>query len=179
MKEIWNSVRIMAALAALVVMHPATARAQAAGPTGEIVGHIVDRSGAAVVNAAVTVRGTETNLVRKTTSDATGRYAVSQLPLGAFEISVESPGFAPATETVAVRMGTSVTVNVTLGVAGVAENVEVATGVAEATAADGKAVLTAMQLQSLPAAGRRVRSLFLLTPATQIEPECEIGRAHV
>ena len=82
MKEIWNSVRIMAALAALVVMHPATARAQAAGPTGEIVGHIVDRSGAAVVNAAVTVRGTETNLVRKTTSDATGRYAVSLSSFG-------------------------------------------------------------------------------------------------
>ncbi|HTL43563.1 MAG TPA: carboxypeptidase regulatory-like domain-containing protein [Vicinamibacterales bacterium] len=171
-KEIWKNVQFVAALAALVAIHPAAARAQAAGPTGEIIGQIVDGSGAAVVNAAVTVRGTETNLVRKTMSDSTGRYAVSQLPLGTFEITVESTGFAPATETVAVRMGTSVTANVTLGVAGVAENVEVATGIAEATAADGKAVLTAMQLQSLPAPGRRVRSLFLLTPATQIEPEC-------
>ena len=29
-----------------------------------------------------------------------------------------------------------------------------------------------LQLQNLPAADRRVRSLFLFTPATQVEPEC-------
>jgi hypothetical protein len=172
MNEIVKGLRFAVALAALAVMQPVTAWAQAAGPTGEIVGQIVDSTGAAVVNAPITVRSADTNRVRHATSDSTGRYAVSQLPLGTFEVVVESSGFAPAAQTVTVRMGTSVTANFTLGVAGVAENVQVATGVAEATAADGKAILTAMQLQGLPAAGRRVRSLFLFTPATQIEPEC-------
>src|SRR5436190_16956398 len=35
-----------------------------------------------------------------------------------------------------------------------------------------KAVLTDIQLRNLPANGRRIRNLFLLTPSTQIEPEC-------
>ena len=35
-----------------------------------------------------------------------------------------------------------------------------------------KSVLTDLQLRNLPTSGRRVRNMFLLTPATQIEPEC-------
>src|SRR5436190_14256657 len=35
-----------------------------------------------------------------------------------------------------------------------------------------KAVLTDVQLRNLPAPGRRIKNLFLLTPSTQIEPEC-------
>jgi hypothetical protein len=172
MTDIRKAAPIVAALVGLFTMWPAMVRAQAAGPTGEIVGQIVDASGAAVADVPVVVRSIDTNQLRRTTSDPAGRYAVSQLPLGAFEVAVQSAGFEAAKQIVVVRMGASVTASFTLGVAGVAENVQVATAGATATAADGKAVLTAMQLQSLPAAGRRVRSLFLFTPATQIEPEC-------
>src|SRR5436190_7598254 len=35
-----------------------------------------------------------------------------------------------------------------------------------------KAVLTDIQLRNLPSNGRRIRGMFLLTPSTQIEPEC-------
>ena len=42
----------------------------------------------------------------------------------------------------------------------------------EPTQTFNKAVLTELQLRNIPAPGRRIKNLFLLTPATQIEPEC-------
>ena len=81
------------------------------------------------------------------------------------------PDSSPRSRPSSSRMGTSVSANFTLRVAGVAESVDVVRPT-ESTGAQGKAVLTDLQLQGLPASGRRVRSLFLFTPATQIEPEC-------
>ena len=73
-----------------------------------------------------------------------------------------------------MTLGASVSANLTMNVAGVSEDVQVGgrnAGI-ERTGTQGKAVLTDLQLQNLPASGRRVRSLFLYTPATQVEPEC-------
>jgi hypothetical protein len=156
---------------AVWVLAPRSVFAQAAGATGQIVGQIVDTSNATIVGARVIVRSEDTNVVRRTTADAAGRYAVSQLPLGSFGVTVEAAGLESARQTVVVTMGTSVSANFTLRVAGVAESVDVVR-LSEPTGAQGKAVLTDLQLQGLPASGRRVRSLFLFTPATQIEPEC-------
>ena len=170
MKNAWSCACAVLALT-VVVLAPRGAFAQAAGPTGQIVGQIVDTSNAAIVGARVIVHSEGTNLVRRTTADAGGRYAVSQLPLGSFGVSVEAAGLESAKQTVVVTMGTSVSANFMLRVAGVAESVDVVRPT-EPTGAQGKSVLTDLQLQGLPASGRRVRSLFLFTPATQIEPEC-------
>ena len=66
---------------------------QSAANTGEIVGQILDPSGAAVAGAAVTIRNKDTNISRNTTTDAAGRYAASYLPLGRYEITVRAAGF--------------------------------------------------------------------------------------
>ena len=47
-----------------------------------------------------------------------------------------------------------------------------APGVIEPSQTFSKSILTEIQLRNLPAPGRRIKNLFLLTPATQIEPEC-------
>jgi hypothetical protein len=151
---------------------PAPVLAQAAANSGQIVGQIADSTGAAIVGAQVTARSEDTNLVRRATSDAAGRYAISLLPLGSFDVGVEAAGLESAKQTVVVRTGAAVSANFTLKVAGVAESLQVPAGSVETMGSQGKAVLTDLQLQTLPAAGRRVRSLFLFTPATQIEPEC-------
>jgi outer membrane receptor protein involved in Fe transport len=149
---------------------PQPALAQSSANSGQIVGQIADSSGAAIVGAQVTARSGETNLVRHATSDGAGRYAIPQLPLGSLDVTVEAVGLETAKQTVVVRIGGSVSANFALKVAGVAENVPVSASVETGT--QGKAVLTDLQLQNLPASGRRVRSLFLFTPATQVEPEC-------
>jgi hypothetical protein len=154
------------------VLAPAPASAQTAANSGQIVGQIVDSTGAAIVAAQVVARSEDTNLVRRATTDAAGRYAVSLLPPGPFEITVEATGLETARLSVVVRMGASVSANFALKVAGVAERVQVDVAPLEPAGTEAKAVLTDLQLQNLPASGRRVRSLFLFTPATQIEPEC-------
>ncbi len=153
---------------------PARLAAQSAANSGQIVGVVVDASGAAIARADVTARSEATNLVRRTTSDGSGRYALSGLPLGAYTVTAAAASLDTAPQQVTVTLGGSASANFTMKVAGVSEAVDVGGGRSslEPTGTQGKAVLTALQLENLPASGRRVRSLFLLTPATQIEPEC-------
>jgi hypothetical protein len=150
------------------------ARAQTAANSGQVVGHIVDASGAAIAGAEVSVRSENTNAVRRAATDAGGRYAVSGLPPGTYGVTTTAKGFETATSTVVVTLGSTAAGGMTMKVAGVSEDVQVGgrNSALEPTGTQGKAVLTDLQLENLPAAGRRVRSLFLLTPATQIEPEC-------
>jgi hypothetical protein len=84
---------------------PHAAWAQTAANSGQIVGHAVDASGAAIVGAEIVARSVDTNAVRRTTSDAAGRYAVSGLPLGAYEVKAAAPGFESAAEQAVVTLG--------------------------------------------------------------------------
>jgi hypothetical protein len=159
---------LLAVLAAL----PAAAPAQTAASSGQVVGQIVDTSSAAIVGATVSLRSKDTNLLRQTTTDGSGRYAVSLLPLGTYDVTVSGPGLETQVREVVVTLGSSATANITMKVAGVAEDVQVTAGNIESAGTHSKAILTSLQLQNLPASGRRIRSMFQLTPGTQIEPEC-------
>lgn len=158
------------ALIAMLTVSPVAALAQTAANSGQIVGQVVDTTGAAVVDAEITIRSTDTNHVRRTTTDSSGRYAVTLLPLATYEVVARRAGFEPARQEVVVTLGASPGASFQLAVAGITEDVAVSGGADSGTHA--KAVLTDLQVQNLPASGRRIRSLFQLTPGTQIEPEC-------
>src|SRR5947209_19666613 len=65
--------------------------------TGDITGAVKDSTGAAVPGAHVTIRNTDTGLIVRTlTSDASGNYVATQLPVGHYIIDVESTGFKKA-----------------------------------------------------------------------------------
>ena len=168
--------RVIAAAIVLwgFVSSPAPASAQTAANSGQIVGQAVDTTGAAIAGADIAARSVDTNLVRRATSDNAGRYALSGLPLGTYNVTATARGFEPRTAQAIVTLGGSARANFAMMIAGVSESVQVGARNAslEPTGTQGKAVLTDLQLQNLPAAGRRVRSLFLLTPSTQVEPEC-------
>ena len=114
-----------AAVLATLVMVPVPGVAQTAANSGQIVGQVVDTSGGAVSGAEVKVRNTETNHTRRTTTDPSGRYAVTLLPLSSYEVAVTGTGFQPSVRTVVVSLGDSTSSNFVLAVAGVTENVEV------------------------------------------------------
>ena len=85
---------------------PATvARAQSSASSGQIVGQVLDPTGAAVPSARVVVRNPDTGYTRETTTDASGRYAVSQIPLGVSDVSVSVSGFAPDSQRVTRHWG--------------------------------------------------------------------------
>jgi outer membrane receptor protein involved in Fe transport len=62
--------------------------------TGSISGEVRDEKQAIVTNATVTVRNIKTNETRTTQTDGDGRYRFTGMPVGDYEVTVESSGFA-------------------------------------------------------------------------------------
>ena len=60
---------------------------------GSITGRIADPSDAGIAGANIKATNTGTGLEYRTTSNSTGNYALQQLPIGRYEITVEAPGF--------------------------------------------------------------------------------------
>src|SRR6185503_19248065 len=67
--------------------------------TGTITGTVKDPKDALIAKATVTARNTQTNISRTTQTDDDGRYRMEGLPVGPYEVSVESSGFAKFTQT--------------------------------------------------------------------------------
>jgi hypothetical protein len=65
----------------------------AAGPTGSIVGTVLDSTGAAIPNAKIRVTAPATGFMREVKSTADGGYVCPLLPVGIYNVSVESSGF--------------------------------------------------------------------------------------
>ena len=145
--------RFVTALLSMVVLPaicvvPQTLWAQSAANSGQIVGQILDPSGAAVAGSDVTVRHKDTNFTRRATTDNAGRYAVSDLPLGLYVVSVQASGFQSLAQDGFVSLGSSVSLNFNLALAGKAESVDVtndAPGI-EPTRSAPKSILTDLQI---------------------------------
>ena len=90
------------------------ARSTAAQPVAQVVGSIVDQTGAALPGVRVTIRGAA---VRMADTGAAGDFAFADLPEGDYQISTELSGFERQGRTVRVRAGERATVSFTLRVA--------------------------------------------------------------
>src|SRR6516162_507770 len=80
-----NSVFLIALLATL----PALAFAQEA----TIVGTATDPSGGVIANVTVTITNEQTGTTRTLTTNSFGQYVAPGLPIGAYDLKAESPGF--------------------------------------------------------------------------------------
>src|SRR5262245_34752449 len=93
---------------------------------GTILGLIQDQQGAVVAGAEVTARNLDTGAVRKTNADDNGTYRIFSIPAGPYEVSASLPGFKTEVRTgITVTVGSDVSVNFSLTVAGVTEQVQV------------------------------------------------------
>jgi hypothetical protein len=153
---------------------PALLWAQSAANSGQIMGQVLDPSGAFAAAVEVSARNTGTNYRRLTTTDAEGRYAVGSVPLGVYEVTVKSANLEASSQHVYVSLGGRATANFSLGLPLVRESIDVSSQAAgiEPGQTFSKSVLTDIQLRNLPSNGRRIRNMFLLMSSTQIEPEC-------
>lgn len=155
-------------------MLPAEIQAQSAANSGQIAGQVLDPSGAAVAGVEVSARNVDTNYTRVTTTDDDGRYTVGTLPLGPYEVTAKAANLVASTQQVYVSLGGRATANFNPGIQPVSQSIEVVAGgnAIEPGQTFSASVLTDLQLRNLPSSGRRIRNMFLLTPATQIEPVC-------
>ena len=62
--------------------------AAAQAPTATLVGQVTDSTSASVVGATISVRDTATNLTRTAQTGPEGEYAVSNLPIGTFDVTI-------------------------------------------------------------------------------------------
>ena len=132
-----------------------------------LTGTITDAVHAAVPGAHVKVVYPNTGLSRETVSSSSGVFRLSGLPIGACYAEISATGFRTMkTETIALSVGETRELDLTLEVGAVESTVEVR-GVTEALVQNNAAVgdvLVASQLDNLPVNGRDWKALMSLVP---------------
>ena len=115
-----------ALLPVLIVLASSAGWAQSAASRGVISGTVTDPQGNTVAGAHVTIRSADFTSARTLTTSDTGAFTAALLPAGVYTVEVTAPGFKlkkPARVTLGV--GSSVRLDIRLGVAGTSENVTV------------------------------------------------------
>ncbi len=114
------------ALVVLLVVFACSSYAVTGQTTGSISGVVTDEKQGVIPNATVTVRNTETNLSRTTQTDSDGNYRVGNLPVGSYEVTVESSGFAKHVQSgITLLLNQAAVIDVTVKPGGVQEVVNV------------------------------------------------------
>ncbi len=91
------------------------ARVQAQASSGQIVGAVLAKSGAAVPDATVTATNKDTGLVREVITNQLGEYRLVSLPPGRYSLTVRHEGFKTfEAADVVVDVGAAITENATL-----------------------------------------------------------------
>jgi Carboxypeptidase regulatory-like domain len=136
--------------------------------TGQVLGQVTDPVGAAVAQAKIDLRNNATGAERTTTSDQDGHYTFAQVAPGIYSVMVTASGFAKSLlPSVAVEVGKTSTINMTLKVGTISEVVEVhSTPGAELQMLDATVGNTIRDevLHALPTLDRNTTSLLLLQP---------------
>ena len=150
-------------IAALSVLAPAaTARAQQT--ESRVVGTITDSSQAVLPGVTVTVTSTRTGAVRTAVTDSDGRYTVTNLGSGPYEVGAELSGFGASKQDVTLGVGEIKPVDIALSVAAVTEAVNVS---ATPTAIDASSAkigvnVSPAEVENLPVNGRNFANLMTL-----------------
>ncbi len=133
---------------------------------GQFTGTVTDPTGAAIANAKVTVVNTATDLNLSTTTNSSGNYTVKEVPVGAYKLTVEAPGFKSLSNTgVEVNAGTIAHVDFKLQIGKASEVIEVTGAAAAVNTEDSKlaTTVTSTQINNLPLNGRNVFDLMQLS----------------
>lgn len=95
-------------------------------PANSIIsGQIVDPGGAAVVGAHIEASQLDGSLDVRLVSDQEGRYTLSNLPSGRYEIRVDHAGFRDLKQETQAQAGSSIVLNLPLAVSSLTESVTV------------------------------------------------------
>jgi hypothetical protein len=87
---------------------------QSAGNAGTVVGTVTDATGAIVPGATVSIENPVSGYSRITTTDSSGHYQFTNLPLNPYHLVVSLTGFASSTQDVQVRSFVPITVKTAL-----------------------------------------------------------------
>ena len=146
---------------------PVVAAAQAV--YGNIVGTVLDESGAGVADAKVTITDTNRAVSFTTTTNQSGFFTQRFLIVGRYQVRVEATGFRAYLQNVSVSVDQETSLNVKLQLGEVSETVEVSAGtpLLKTERSDVATTFTEKTVASLPILNRRFTAFELLTPGVQ------------
>ncbi|HEU4871646.1 MAG TPA: TonB-dependent receptor, partial [Pyrinomonadaceae bacterium] len=148
----------------LSLMLPATIAAQT--HRGSLRGTVYDQNQAAVTGAQVSLTSTATGDVRTTTTDGNGQFAITSLPSGEYEVTVEASSFNTHKEKIEVFVNQEQRLDLSLKVGTLAPQIVESsfTELLKKDSASLGSVIDNRQITGLPLDGRNFYELSLLVP---------------
>jgi hypothetical protein len=140
--------------------------------TAALVGRVLDSSGAALPGAKITARHVPTGTLRWAAAAQDGSYQIRSLPTGAYEVTVEAPGFKTEVRGgITLAVGENARLEFTLSPGPITERISV---VAEAPLVNTVTpelgvVIDPKRVVDLPLNGRDVMQLVGLEPGAQAQ----------
>jgi len=158
----WSVRAVVLATCVFVLHQPASAQVT----TADIVGRVVDSTGAVLPGATVTIEHLGTHDVRTTPASETGDYVFNLLPIGEYSVRVELQGFTTQSTRVTLSVGDRVRFDARLQPGAVQENVTVTASspLLQTDTATVSALVSEKAVQDLPVNGRNVVRLVQLAP---------------
>ena len=151
----------------LMGMIPSASILRAQSATGEVIGTITDKTGAAVPGATVKLTNQGTKVVEQAQTKSSGSYLFISVRPGTYVLSVEMPGFktvqVPAFE---ISVNQTMVQNVTLDIGTLGETITVSAEapLLQQASAELGTVISEEAVHELPLNGRNFTQLMLLTP---------------
>jgi hypothetical protein len=112
----WKSFRAAVVIIISFFAFAVAVEAQSAGNSTSVTGTVFDPSGAVVPNATVEIRNPVSGFQRNTTTNATGGFAIANVPFNPYHMIVRGGGFAPYARDIDVRSILPVNVSINLKV---------------------------------------------------------------
>ena len=179
-----NSLRKMMASSLFLAVFTGMMFAQG-GATGAISGVVQDASGAVIANAKVSVKSDATGeVLRQATSDTSGLFTATLLPVGSYTVEVIATGF-PDTKFpgVVVRITETTRMTAVMKAGVVKEVVEVQSQVEQVNTSDATTgqSLGAQTITDLPLATRNFQQLLTLSTgaSSDLNAAAQLGRGQV
>ena len=136
--------------------------------SGDLVGTVLDKTGAAVPGAHIEAVNVDTGAKLETDANDSGEYRLNNLPVGTYNVSASSPSFGTTTiNGVKIQLNNTLTQQITLEIKGAVTSIEVS-GVAatlDTTTAQVQSTFETKEIADLPSAstGSGVLNLSLLS----------------
>jgi Carboxypeptidase regulatory-like domain/TonB dependent receptor len=154
-------------LCSVLLFSPLSASGQAV--YGNVVGTVVDPSGAAVPNAKVIISDTSRAVTFSTTTNESGFFTQRFLIAGTYQVRVEASSFRAYVQDVSVSVDQETSLDIKLQVGDLNETVEVTAGtpLLKTERSDVATTFSEKTVASLPILNRRFTAFELLTPGVQ------------
>lgn len=142
--------------------------------TATLTGVVTDPNGAVIQGATVTATNKATNSTRTVTTNDEGYYVISSLPVGNYEVKLQSTNFLPRTyNNISVNVGQTFTLDASLSVGTVevdSDFIISSPPIIDTINSKVDGVIYTGEIENLPLNGRNFLELALLTPGNALAP---------